>query len=209
MRAARTRSSFRAPVTSSGSNWTEPSSRTTRSTDSARAGSERGGARKWRRTRKRRACSAVSSRQSAGGGVGSAGPRFDGRRARDEASGTLVIEGRSGLVLFGDDLGPGLPVGIKALLLPGRPGLAERGIGEIPVRPATLENGAEVAAQLLDGGPAEEPVPVVDAEDLEPRLEHQGVRDHRVVRRVGVLGDVEVLLDLPSRVREEDPVRAD
>ena len=43
----------------------------------------------------------------------------------------------------------------------------------------------------------------------EPRLEHERVRDHRVVLRVGVLLDVEVLLDDPLGVGEERPLRAD
>ena len=43
----------------------------------------------------------------------------------------------------------------------------------------------------------------------EPRLEHERVRDHRVVLRVGVLLDVEVLLDGAVRVREEGPLGAD
>jgi hypothetical protein len=41
------------------------------------------------------------------------------------------------------------------------------------------------------------------------RLEHQGVRDHRVVLGVGVLLDVEVLLDDPAGVGEEGPEGAD
>jgi hypothetical protein len=45
--------------------------------------------------------------------------------------------------------------------------------------------------------------------DDEPRLEHERVRDHRVVLRVGVLLDVEVLLDRALRVGEEGPLRAD
>ena len=43
----------------------------------------------------------------------------------------------------------------------------------------------------------------------EPGLEHERVRDHRVVVGVGVLLDVEVLLDDRARVLEERPLRAD
>ena len=43
----------------------------------------------------------------------------------------------------------------------------------------------------------------------EPGLEHERVRDHRVVVGVGVLLDVEVLLHDPLRVREERPLGAD
>jgi hypothetical protein len=39
--------------------------------------------------------------------------------------------------------------------------------------------------------------------DDQPRLEHERVRDHRVVLGVGVLLDVEVLLDHPLGIGEE------
>jgi hypothetical protein len=41
------------------------------------------------------------------------------------------------------------------------------------------------------------------------RLEDERVRDHRIVLRVGVLLDVEVLLDDPARVGQERPEGAD
>ena len=43
---------------------------------------------------------------------------------------------------------------------------------------------------------------------IRPGLEHERVRDHRVVLGVGVLLDVEVLLDDPTGVGQEGPVRA-
>ncbi len=43
----------------------------------------------------------------------------------------------------------------------------------------------------------------------EPGLQHERVRDHRVVVGVGVLLDVEVLLHRAPGVREERPLRAD
>ena len=45
--------------------------------------------------------------------------------------------------------------------------------------------------------------------DHEPGLEHERVRDHRVVAGVGVLLDVEILLDDPAGVLEERPLGAD
>ena len=45
--------------------------------------------------------------------------------------------------------------------------------------------------------------------DDEPGLEHERVRDHRVVLGVGVLLDVEILLDDALRVGEEGPLGAD
>src|ERR1041384_3467200 len=59
------------------------------------------------------------------------------------------------------------------------------------------------------GRPTEEPVSVVDLVDTQARLEHQRVRDHRIVMRVGVCRDVEILLQLAPGVREKRPVRAD
>src|SRR5215468_5677281 len=61
MRAWRTRSWLRAPGTSSGSNCSEPRRATTASTLAAEAGSARGGARRCRLTRNRRAAAAGSS----------------------------------------------------------------------------------------------------------------------------------------------------
>jgi hypothetical protein len=40
-------------------------------------------------------------------------------------------------------------------------------------------------------------------------LKHDHVRDHGIVSGVGVLGDVEILLDHPARVGQERPVGAD
>jgi hypothetical protein len=45
--------------------------------------------------------------------------------------------------------------------------------------------------------------------DHDPRLEHERVRDHRVVLGVGVLLDVEVLLNRSVGVGEEGPLGAD
>jgi hypothetical protein len=42
-----------------------------------------------------------------------------------------------------------------------------------------------------------------------PGFEHERMRDHRVVIGVGVLLDVQVLLDDAPRVGEEWPLRAD
>src|SRR5262245_34388010 len=80
------------------------------------------------------------------------------------------------------------------------PGLAESGGTQVPVGPDLARHGAKVAAEVLDGGAAPEPVAVVDAVDHEPGLEHERVRDHRIVLRVGVLLNVEVLLNRPLRV---------
>ena len=68
---------------------------------------------------------------------------------------------------------------------------------------------AQVVPQVVDRRTAPEPVAVVDAVDDQPRLEHEGVRDHRVVVGVGVLLDVQILLDGPLGVGQERPLGAD
>jgi hypothetical protein len=80
---------------------------------------------------------------------------------------------------------------------------------DVPVRTAALQHRAQVEAQLLDGRPAEKPLAVVDLVDTQTGFEHHRVRDHRIVRRIRVLRDVEILLHLASGIRKERPVRAD
>ena len=69
-------------------------------------------------------------------------------------------------------------------------------------------DGAEVVPEVIDGRASPEPVTVINAVDRQARLEHKCVRDHRVVLGIGVLLDVEVLLNLPGGVGEESPLRA-
>src|SRR5947208_8383350 len=63
--------------------------------------------------------------------------------------------------------------------------------------------------KLLDGRPAPIPVAVVDLEDLKSGSQYQGVGDHRVVHRIRVLDDVEVLADGAFGVREEGELGPD
>src|SRR5215213_10603095 len=89
------------------------------------------------------------------------------------------------------------------------PGLAEAAHAEVPVGADLGADRAQVVAEVDERRAPPEPVAVVDAVDDEPRLEHERVRDHRVVLGVGVLLDVEILLDDALRVGEERPLRAD
>src|SRR3954467_12583228 len=111
----------------------------------------------------------------------------------------------SGSLLFGQYLSVRFSVRIEAGLVALRPGSSLLGATDVPIGTAALQHGAQVEAQLLRRRPAEEPVPLVDLVDSQPGLEHQGVRDHRIVVRVGVLRDVEILLQLAAGVREERP----
>jgi hypothetical protein len=47
--------------------------------------------------------------------------------------------------------------------------------GDVPVRPAFPENGAKILSEFLDGGPAEEPVTVVDLVNDKSRTDWRAV----------------------------------
>src|SRR3984893_5970828 len=113
------------------------------------------------------------------------------------------------LILLTDSLGVRLAVWIEELLPSLPPRRLEFGRRDVPVRPAFLGHGTQVLAEFLRRGPAEEPVAVVDLVNDKTGLQDGRVRNHRIVDRIGVLGDVEVLLDLPARVGEERPMGTD
>src|SRR4029453_14222148 len=113
------------------------------------------------------------------------------------------------LVLFGQGLCLCFSVRIETRLLALRPGCSLFAAADVPVGTAALQHGAQIHAQLLHRRPAEEPVAVVDLEDTQAGLEYQRVRDHRIVMRVGVFRDVEILLHFAPRVREKRPLGAD
>src|SRR3954447_20883560 len=89
------------------------------------------------------------------------------------------------------------------------PCLAETRSAQIPVRADLARCRTQVTPQVVDRRATPEPVAVVDAVDDEPRLEHQRVRNHRVVLDVGVLLDIQVLLDRPAGIGQECPLGAD
>src|SRR4051812_13717378 len=66
-----------------------------------------------------------------------------------------------------------------------------------------------VLAEIFERRAAEEPITHVDLVDDQARLEDERVWDHRIVRGVSVLGDVEVLLHDPTGIGKERPVGAD
>src|SRR4051812_31831614 len=65
------------------------------------------------------------------------------------------------------------------------PGLAQPRGAEVPVGANLTGDSPQVAPEVYDRGAPPEPVAVVDAVDDEPGLEHERVRDHRVVIGVG------------------------
>ena len=103
----------------------------------------------------------------------------------------------------------GLAVGVEELLAPFRPRGPEFGRCDVPVRPALPGDNAQVLAEIFERGPAEKPVAVVNLVNDETRLQHDHMRDHRIVVRVRIFGDVEIFLDRAPHVRKERPVRPD
>ena len=74
------------------------------------------------------------------------------------------------------------------------------GPGDVPVRKALPQHSTQVLPKLFDGRSAKKPVAVIDLEYNETWFEDDDMRDHRIVLGVRVLGDVEILLNLSSRV---------
>src|SRR4051794_32249777 len=98
---------------------------------------------------------------------------------------------------------------VKGGAVPRVPALAQPWRGEVPVGAYLARHRAQVLTQVLEGGTPPEPVAVVDAVDDQAGLENERVGDHRVVLRVGVLLDVELLLRGAAGVRQEGPVGAE
>src|SRR5271165_7340042 len=124
----------------------------------------------------------------------------------------LLRSGRAGqrlLVVFTESLGVGLAVRIKELLTALLPRRFEFRRRDVPVRPTFHDHGAQVLTELFYCRPTEEPISVIDLVDDEAGREYDHMRDHRIVRRIGVFGDVEILLNYAPRIREERPMRAD
>src|SRR5580692_506663 len=86
------------------------------------------------------------------------------------------------------------------------PCLAESGFAQIPVWADFARHGAQVVPKIDDRRTPPEPVAVIDAVDHAARLEHERMRDHRIILGVGVLLDVEVFLNGSVGVRKECPL---
>jgi len=71
---------------------------------------------------------------------------------------------------------------------------------DVPVRTAFLQHSTQVLPKLFNGRSAKKPVAVVDFEYNETRFEDDDMRDHRIVLGVRVLCDVEILLNLSTRI---------
>ena len=88
------------------------------------------------------------------------------------------------------------------------PRLAQSRRAQVPIRADLTRRCAQVLPQIVDRRPPPVPVAVIDAVNDQSRLEHERVRNHRIVLGVGVLRDVEVFLDRPFGIREKGPLGA-
>src|SRR6266404_1668794 len=93
-----------------------------------------------------------------------------------------------------------LAIGIKAVMFTLFPSGFQFGPSDIPVRTAFPQHSPQVLPKLFDGRSAKKPVAVIDLEYNETRFEDDDMRDHRIVLGVRVLGDLEILLNLASRI---------
>src|SRR6202521_2177851 len=104
------------------------------------------------------------------------------------------------LLLLPKHLPVGLAIGIKAIMFTPFPSSFQFGPSDVPIRTALLQHGTQVLPKLFDGRSAKKPVAVVDLEYNETGLEDNCMGDHRIVLGVRILGDVEILLNLASRI---------
>jgi hypothetical protein len=120
-----------------------------------------------------------------------------------------VFDGRPTLILLAERLSIGLAIWIKELFAAFLPcGLHFRR-GDIPIWPALLGDGAEVLTEILKRRAAKEPIAVVYLAYDEARFQNNDMWNHRIVDWIRVFGNVEILLNDSSRIREERPVSAD
>src|SRR6266404_679589 len=104
------------------------------------------------------------------------------------------------LFLLPKHLPVGLAIGIKAVMFTAFPSGFQFRLANVPVRTTFLQHSTQVLPKLFDGRSAKKPVAVVDLEYNKTRFEDDDMRDHRIVLGVGVFSDVEILLNLSSRI---------
>jgi hypothetical protein len=105
------------------------------------------------------------------------------------------IYSTSPLVLFTECLDVRLAIGIEEFLAALLPSSLEFGNRDVPIRPAFLCDGAKILTKVFERGTAEEPVAVVDLVYDKARFEDNDMWDHRIVDRIRIFGDVEILLN--------------
>ena len=77
------------------------------------------------------------------------------------------------------------------------------------MRAAFLRDGTQILPKIFKRRATPEPVAHVDFVNHEAGFEHDHVRNHGIVGRIGIFGDVEFFLDNAAGIREERPMSAD
>src|SRR6478672_1653456 len=75
------------------------------------------------------------------------------------------------------------------------PCLAKSRSAEVPVGTDFSGHGAQVVPKINDRRTSPKPVAVIDAVDHQAGLEHERMRDHRIIFGVGIFLYVEILLN--------------
>src|SRR3989442_1565331 len=88
----------------------------------------------------------------------------------------------------------------KAVMFTLLPSGFQFGPGDVPVKTALPQHSTQVLPKLFEGRSAKKPVTVVDLEYHQTWFEDDDMRDHRIVLGIRVLGNVEVFLNLASRI---------
>ena len=86
-------------------------------------------------------------------------------------------------------------VGVKEILITLLPRCFQVRMCDIPIGPALSENCTQVLAKFFDCGSTKEPIAVVNLVNDKTGLKHDRVRNHRIMQRVRVFGNVEVFLN--------------
>ena len=89
---------------------------------------------------------------------------------------------------------------MEARVITGIPCIAESRGAQIPVWADFARHDAQIVPKIDDRWTSPEPITVINAVDDEAWLEDDRMRDHRIVLGVGVLLDVEVLLNRSAGV---------
>src|SRR5437870_1495070 len=118
----------------------------------------------------------------------------------EECTRTFVAKRLSKSSTVPKHLREGLVIGINAIVFTPFPSGFQFGLSNVPVRTALPQHNTQVLPKLFDGRSAKKPVAVIDLEYNQTWFEDDDMRDHRIVLGVRVLGDIEVLLNLASRI---------
>src|SRR5436305_8961231 len=87
------------------------------------------------------------------------------------------------------------------------PVLAQPWCREVPIRAYLARDLAEIITKVFGRRPTPEPVAIIDFVNDQPRLKHERMRNHRVMERVRIFLNIQVLLYLTPRIRKKGPLR--